>query len=244
MNILVTGASAGLGLAFAQRAIAQGNTVWGVARRESGPVILQQQSSGRFTYLQCDVANPDDVNNAFLAMRQNGFLPDAIVLNAGIYPHDSDANFQFDVAQRVLSTNVNGALLFVGLFLPQFLERGSGQFVAVSSVLALRPDPLGASYAASKAALTMAFRSLALRYRKAGVEFKSVLFGPIATGDRKKPPLAFHLVTAHQAATAIERALSRRAVVQYYPWLLGLIFKTTAWFPDTVFNALTQPFRR
>ena len=157
--------------------------------------------------------------------------------------------FDYSVAERVLATNVNGALVFPGLLLERFLERGSGQFLAVASVLAIRPDPLGVGYATSKAALTMAFRSLATRYRNTPIRFKSLLLGPIATdgyagGEHKKPRLSFHLRTSEQAAAAIERMLAADRSSTYYPWLVGAVFRATMWLPDAVFNAMTEPFRR
>lgn len=226
-----------------------GDSVWGVARRESELTVLQRRLGEGFRFSVLDVSQPERVADLGAAMAAEDFVPDAVVLNAGIYPHDSDDVFRYDVAERVLATNLDGVLGLVPLFLEPFLERGSGQFLAVSSVFALRPDPLGASYAASKAGLTMAFRSLALRYRGSGVRFKSMLLGPIETEgyrghDRKRPSLGLHLRTADQAARAIRRALRGRRSVRTYPALLGLAFRMTSWLPDSAFNALTQPFRR
>jgi len=249
MKILVTGVSAGIGRALAERMIAHGHTVWGIARDASALASLENRWGERFHWSALDVTDPDAVRDAVGTMHQKGFLPDAVVLNAGIYPHDCEGAFRFDVAERVFSTNVAGALFFVDQFLPLFLKRMSGRFVAISSVLALRPDPLGASYAASKAALTMAFRSFALRYRRSGVHFTAVLLGPVATEasrgeERKMPVSSSHIPTPDRAAVVIERALHTRRILIYYPWLVGMIFRLLGWLPDTVFDALTRPFRR
>jgi short-subunit dehydrogenase len=249
MNILITGVSSGIGKSLAEHMIAKGHTVCGVARSEDELKALHARLGDRFSYFSADITRIDDVRTLCLKIKQEKGIPDAIVLNAGIYPHDSDNAFQFDIAEQVLATNVNGALIFVDQFLPEFLQRGSGQFLAVSSVLALRPDPLGASYAASKAAITMAFRSLKLRYGSSGILFQTILLGPIATenyksNDHKKAVTERHIPNASKAAEAIEQALHKKKSLTYYPWMIGIILRTTAWLPDTVFQALTKPFRR
>lgn len=243
MKILITGVSAGIGHALAERMLAQGHEVWGISRHESAGL------HGQFTHSKIDIMNPVEVRAACNEMKTTGFLPDAVVLNAGIYPHDSDTTFQYDVAEKIIATNLNGALIFVDAFLPEFLSRKSGQFLAVSSVLGMRPDPEGASYAASKAGLTMAFRSLALRYAGTGVRFSSILLGPIDTETasskhREGPATSAHIPSAKQAAAAIEKALRGKKTLSYYPWLLGMIFRFTAWMPDGLFQRLTMPFRR
>ena len=249
MNVLITGTTSGIGRALATRMAAAGHQVWGLARRTPELAKLRADLGSGFRYSTADVAEHGTVVAALAEMDAAGFLPDAVVLNAGIYPHDCDETFDYGVAERVLATNVNGALVFPGLLLDRFLDRGSGQFLAVASVFAIRPDPLGVGYAASKAALTMAFRSLATRYRDTPIRFKSLLLGPIATdgyagGGHKKPRLSLHLRTSEQAAAAIERMLAADRSSTYYPWLVGAAFRSTMWLPDAVFNAMTEPFRR
>lgn len=243
MNILVTGVSSGIGRALTKRLLSHGHTVWGISRREPDLSDFEVLERARFYHSAVDVTASEEVKEACAEMDRRQFLPDAVVLNAGIYPHDSDTLFRFDIARKVLDTNVNGALVFVDIFLDRFLARGRGQFVAVSSILALRPDPLGASYAASKAAVMMAFRSLGLRYRN-GVQFKTIVFGPIDTGKQKKPFFAMHIQTEQKAATTIERVLSRKGRLFFDSRLAGLVFRATAWVPDSAFNAVTNVFRR
>lgn len=249
MNVLITGTSSGIGRTLATQMVANGDRVWGIARREPELQSLHRQLGAGFRYATADIAVFDDVRRVLAELDAEAFLPDAVVLNAGIYPHDCEDTFDYAVARKVLATNVNGVLAFVSPLLERFFARGSGQFLAVSSVFAVRPDPVGVGYAASKAALTMAFRCLATRYRHTPIQFKSVLLGPVATGgyagaERKKPVMSLHLRTADQAACAIRRTLAGNRTIIYYPWLLGAAIRATSWLPDTAFNVLTEPFRR
>lgn len=245
LNVLVTGASAGIGRALVQRLVASGHRAWGVARRESELQSLRIDLGERFSYSCADVALPETANRVCKEMARAGFVPDTVVLNAGIFPHDCDELFDSSLARPIFDTNYHGAISFVDELLEPFLASGGGQFLAVSSVFAVRPDPRAVSYAASKAALAMAFRALGVRYRPSAVEFKLLLLGPVDThagpGVR---PRARYTPSADQAAAAIERALRGRRRLVYYPWLLGAAFRASAWIPDAAFDALVNPFRR
>lgn len=245
MNVLITGASAGIGRALVRRLVRSGHRTWGVARRESELRSLQADLGDGFGYSCADVALPETAGRVCEDMARSGFVPDAVVLNAGIFPHDCDDSFDGSLARAILDTNYHGALSFVDALLDPFLARAGGQFLAVSSVFAVRPDPRAVGYAASKSALTMAFRALGVRHRASPVAFKLVLLGPVDTScGPDASPRAWHRPSAEEAAAAIERALRQRRRLVYYPWLIGAAFRATAWIPDAAFDALVKRFRR
>ncbi len=247
MRLVVTGTTSGIGEALARRLVSRGNQVWGVARTADRLALLRHQLGANFSFTVADLADPTAPATVSSALDAAGFAPEAVVLNAGIYPHDCEGDFDFAVAAGVLQTNLTGALALVAAFLPGFLRQGRGQFVAVSSIFALRPDPLGVSYAASKAGLTMAFRGLAQRYRKSAVRFSVILLGPIATGrnhPRRSPSLLRIVQSADHAAAAIVHRLEHPRPVSFYPRSVGLALRVASWLPDSLFTALTQPFRR
>jgi NAD(P)-dependent dehydrogenase (short-subunit alcohol dehydrogenase family) len=180
-------------------------------------------------------------------MSAAGFVPATIVLNAGISNHDADDEFRPDVSRQVLSTNLHGALAFIGPFVERFAATG-GQFVAVSSIFALRPDPMGIGYAASKAGLTMAFRSLAVRYRRTRAQFKTILLGPITTpstsGRAEHKRFAPHLRSPEQAARAILSTMRGSRSIVCFPTIVAIAMRATAWLPDSTFHSLSSPLRR
>ncbi len=252
MNILITGASSGIGRALASELVAQGHTVWGIARRrELLESLAQQVGPERFRWSAADVLDPASVDLAIAQMRAAGFTPDAVVLNAGAFAEDLEPEYRYDTVRRVLQTNVDGALIWVDRFLPEFRRRQAGQFVAISSVSAYRPDTTSVAYSASKAALSMAFRCLRLRYANSGVAFKTIHFGPVATAisprysrDAGLQKKYWFVLTPQQAAQGIAEALTSRRDVFYIPLAITTVFRLLRVLPDRWFAAITERLRR
>lgn len=242
MNILLTGASSGIGREAARRLVLSGHTVWGVARRAD---LLAQLSTElgptRFHPLVGDVSKPADVQTVLAALTAAGVVPDAVILNAAVMQADTAPDYSHEVASHVFATNVDGALRLVDGLLPKLRARGSGQFIAVASTSAFRPDPSAVSLPASKAALAMAFRGLRLRYQRSGIQFKVVYFGPVATAiipayttpDGK--PKYWFVMSATAAAKKLVGALRGRRGSYYFPLVSTLPFQLMRVLPDALF---------
>jgi short-subunit dehydrogenase len=249
MNVFITGMSSGIGAALAEVLVARGHAVWGIARREA----LMQQLAARLKsplvrFSVADVRDENDIRRVATTMADDGFAPDAVVLNAGCYEPDvTEGVYLPEAAGRVWQTNLTGSLAVLAVLLPGMCARGAGQWVAVSSLAAFRPDPCSSAYPASKAALAMTFRSLRLQFENSGLLFKTVYLGPVATDvipryrGAKHPP---HVVSAEQAAQAIARALVSPKAEFYFPRALSFVYRAMLWIPDGSFERLVRGMRR
>jgi NADP-dependent 3-hydroxy acid dehydrogenase YdfG len=157
-DVLITGASSGVGEALARHYVRRGARVWGVARR--GQLLDKLRSelpSGRFVGPACDVTSVSEVDAVVAAMDRERFVPEIAILNAGTNLHDLEPAFRVADCEQVFRVNLFGALVWVDRLLPRLLERGRGHFAAISSMSAFRVTSRSVGYAASKAALSMAF---------------------------------------------------------------------------------------
>jgi len=163
---VVTGASSGLGVAFAQALAQAGADVVLGARRverlsETGALI---EAEGRkFAALQTDVTNPDECTALIaLAIERFGRV-DILVNNAGVgtaVPATSETPDQF---RNVIDINLMGAYWMAQAF-ARAVKNG-GVIVNISSILGMRPGGLPqAAYASSKAGLIGLTRDLAAQW--------------------------------------------------------------------------------
>lgn len=247
MRIFITGVSSGIGHELTKLLIQDGHEVWGIARRQELLEDLKTEiNSDKFNYSVCDVSSEEDIQKLTAQMEQINYVPDIVVLNSAVLNRDLKDGFDFAFARKGFEINYNGAMSFVEKFLPQFLERGYGKFVAVSSTSAFRPDKNSVSLPASKAAFTMAFRSLRLRYNPEGIKFTTVFFGPVATAVIPEYTTAegqkkyFFVMSSEKAAEKLKTAVFGRRQTYYFPFLLTLAFRILRIFPDSLFGKISQ----
>lgn len=241
MKVFITGVSSGIGRELTGQLVRAGHEVFGVARREAELADLGRELGPRFSFARCDVRSGEDINRVLQVLDARAFLPDVVVLNAATMGPD---------AREVFETNVLGALGWVEGFVERFLRRGHGQFIAVASISAFRPDGSNIAYAASKAALAMAFRGLRLRYRATPLRFKTIYFGPVATlidprfAEVRSRAKTLFVISAERAARAVFRAMQGRRNDSYVPFWLTVAFRLSSLLPDRWYIVLTRPFRR
>ena len=160
-QVLVTGGGTGIGLAIAQRFADEGAEVTITGRRED---TLRETGLG---HVRCDITK--DADRAHLKAE----LPavDILVNNAGIFSDDWSEN---------AGVHVDAPLALVRLYEEELVARG-GCVINIASVGGLVAVPNAAAYSASKAALIMMTRSLALELGPRGVRVNAVSPGWVRT---------------------------------------------------------------
>lgn len=165
-RVLITGGSAGIGLALAHAFLERGNQVLAVSRS----IERLRAATERLPRLQtatCDVANESDLRQLVsVAQERLGGLS-ILVNNAGIQRNDVYATTATDTLLQHVSeeidTNFTGLVKLTALALPLLQQAREAAIVNVSSVLALAPKQSAPVYCATKSAVR-AFTT-ALRYQ-------------------------------------------------------------------------------
>lgn len=251
MKIFITGVSDGVGRELTKQLVRKGDEVWGVARRAELLLELQKElGAKKFHFSAGDVSIEKFVRETIAEMEGNNFLPDVVVLNAAVFSADAEPQYRHELFVQACETNVFGALIWANHFLADFLKRGSGKFIAVSSLAAFRPSQRSISLSAGKAALSMAFRGLRLRYGKDGIDFSNIYFGPIATkmlpswSKADSQPRYFFVLSKEEAAQDIIKIMRRKADDYWFPFFTALIFRASLLIPDKFFSAITDYLKK
>ncbi len=173
-NVLITGASRGIGAAIARCMGAAGARVAIHYRRERDAAALLAQEIGRGAEtFGADLAMPHQCERLWNEVLQRFEHLEVLVNNAGIAlssPLEEAPEAWLQQWDETLAVNLRAAAFLCRLALTHFRERGGGRIVNISSRAAFRGDqPEYLAYAASKAGLVALTRSLARHFGKAGV---------------------------------------------------------------------------
>lgn len=171
--VLITGASAGIGLACAERLAGSGWTVVGASRRgSSGPA---------WEGLVMDVDDGDSVQRGVDGTVGRHGRIDALVAAAGWGLAGAVERTPLDEARAQLETNFWGVVRVVQAALPHMRARSRGRIVLVSSIGGVIGLPFQAFYSASKFALEGLAEAMAYEVEPFGIRVSLVQPGNIAT---------------------------------------------------------------
>jgi len=178
-RVLLTGASRGIGRAIALQLLDAGARLAVVGRDRTVLAELVATAGSGSAVLHADLAQPERVHGlvARAAAALGGL--DAFVSSAGIVEYAHAEVVTAESIERQHAVNFASPLR-IALDAAGVLPR-DGSIVFVASTLALQPAPLTLGYAASKAALVAATRSLALELAPRGLRVNAVAPGPVAT---------------------------------------------------------------
>lgn len=179
---LVTGASSGIGAAFARRLAALGHDLVLTARRvdrlETLAAELRDKHAASVTLLPCDLADPSAPRWLAEAIAERALTVDWLINNAGYgVPGTFDAN-DWSTHSAFLQVLLTAPTELTWRLLPGMRERGYGRIINVASLAGHVPAPAGHTlYAASKAYLIKFSQSLALENQALGVHVSALCPG-------------------------------------------------------------------
>lgn len=182
---LVTGASGGIGEAFARQLAARGHGVVLVARSERRLTALAAELHERHgvdtMVLTQDLAKPGAAEQIADAVAVAGIRIETLVNNAGIGTFGRDSEIPADYNRDVAMVNVVAVADLVQRFLPGMVERGRGAVVNVASMAGFQAQPYMALYAATKAFVVNYSLGLWVETEDTGVRVLAVCPGPVDT---------------------------------------------------------------
>lgn len=207
---VITGASSGIGAAFAERLAAAGDDLLLVARRadrlEELAGKLKAAHGVQVETMVADLEDAGDLARLEARLEAGGFA--TLINNAGAGGLGPTATAGADAQEKLIRLNIVALTRLSLAALTGFRKSGAGTLVNIGSVMAFAPSAGGAAYAGSKAYVLNFTRSLQMEYADSAIRIQLVMPGPIRTeffssqgmSDSVFPDSAF--ITADQLAGA------------------------------------------
>jgi len=174
---LITGGTAGIGLACARLMSREGASVIITGRDAERGKAAAATIDGNVRFIKADLADIESVRSL---VEQAGDI-DILVNNAASFPAALTVDQGVDAFEKTFDTNVRGTYFLAAGLVPGMLERGHGSIVNVTTMVANKGVPGAGAYSASKAAVESLTRTWAAEFGSRQVRVNSVAPGPTKT---------------------------------------------------------------
>lgn len=189
-QVVITGGTSGIGLAFAKLMLDQGARVLITGRTKATLDSVGAELGENAVMVESDAASLGDIDLLAERVRSEFGTFDLLFVNAGVTRFAPFESMTESVYDEVLTVNAKGPYFTVQKLAP--LMTDGGAVVVTTSVVNEMGYPMISAYSASKAALRSMVRSLARELLPRGIRVNAVSPGPIETGilDKALPPEA------------------------------------------------------
>ena len=253
---LITGASSGIGEAFAHALAKEGTELILVARSrdtlEKLAHKLRAEHLKRVEVIATDLSKPSPGERLAAEVATRGMKVDLLINNAGFGTVGAFHTIDAKREQQEIALNVAAVVDLCHAFLPQILEAEQGGIMNVASLAAFQPTPYMSVYGATKAFVLSFSNALWAEYRKQGLRVLAVCPGPVETGFfqatgnkslRKTVPNAT-VISAQKVVELSLKALSKNQTVVVPGYQAKAMAWTTRFVPRRLLAAATARVMR
>ncbi|WP_340681000.1 SDR family oxidoreductase [Paraglaciecola sp.] len=202
LNVVITGANSGIGLATAKRYLAEGHRVFAMSRNIDVLESLKLTFATQLQIVKCDVSKLKDLEEFYQSMLSQNQKIDILVASAGIANAESLNSVTEASFDKTFDINVKGLFFTVQKAIP--VLKNTSAVVLVGSIQAFKGAGTWAVYGASKAAVRSLVRSFAAELGPVGIRVNCISPGVTKTPIFEKFGFEKHKldsILAHVSAT-------------------------------------------
>ncbi|QNI32775.1 SDR family oxidoreductase [Alloacidobacterium dinghuense] len=220
---LVTGASAGIGLALAEQLAAAGVNLVLTARRsdrlEALAARLRSENGIEVRNITADLAEPSAPQQLLAATEESGLAIDILINNAGFGYSGEFAKGDAAWQRQMVDVNCAAVVHLTGLFLPEMIKRRRGYVMIVASTASYQPVAYMSTYAATKAFDRFLAEALAHEVAEHGVKVSALCPGPTESEFNQVAGLREMRGRSSQSAEEVAR-LGLEGLVEGRSWVI------------------------
>ncbi len=241
MNILITGASSGIGEELARLYAKDGNSLTLLARREDRLLKLKSEllDAKSVEIIVADVTDFELLQDKIKSLNDI----DMVILNAGASLGHSLEITPFSDFKKLYDINLLSNHAILEVLLPQFKAKKSGKIIFISSLASLISMPTSVAYSSSKRALNAYAEGIRYKYKNDGIKVINILPGFIKSEmtDKNSFKMPFFLDTK-SGAKRIYEAIKKEKTLYAFPLRFYLIISALKMLPqflrDKIVNSL------
>lgn len=149
MNIVIIGATSGIGKSLFEKYANENNRIGIIGRRVHLLDDLYQKYSSKTLPTKADITNLEEIEQAINALHKEMEYIDLAIMCSGT--GNINATLDYDVERPTIDTNIVGWTFAIDMFYHIFEQQGNGHLVAITSAGGLRGEPMAPAYSATKA---------------------------------------------------------------------------------------------
>ena len=180
MNIVITGASRGIGKAIAEKFLSENHIVLICSSNETKLAELKIQFPSIITFV-CDVSKKDEVVAFADFVLQNFESIDVLINNAGVFLPGKVHDEEDGILEKTMQTNLYSAYYLTQKLVPSMIAKRNGYIFNMCSVASIKAYPNGGSYSVSKFALLGFSKCLREELKEYNIKVTSILPGATLT---------------------------------------------------------------
>lgn len=238
MNLtLITGASSGIGEAFARRLAAEDHNLVLVARSSAKLDSLCTELSSKHGVIchpiAADLTEPGAIDRLYGQSEENGWHIDWLINNAGFGSAGDFATLDLERELQMIDLNISALVGLTHMYLQRMRERRRGTIINVSSAAGFQPIPYMATYAATKAFVSSFSEAIAEENREFGIRVLALCPGStktnfFAASNIKRPVTVKGQQTVDDVVDTAMKAIAgnRTKVVSGWANFLGAVAGT------------------
>jgi NAD(P)-dependent dehydrogenase (short-subunit alcohol dehydrogenase family) len=244
-NIVILGATRGMGRALARKLAARGDKLFLLGRDERELEASAQDLRARAGrpesvagFAACDLEQPETFAPALDRAEAALGRLDIVIVTAGLFATQERLEADLDFTRRLLTADFTNTILFSEDARRRLLAKGGGTLCVFSSVAGERGRKPVVLYGAAKAGLTRYLEALDHKYRAQGLRTICVKPGFVKTGmteGLRPPPFAGE---PDDVAALVCRALDAGTPVVYAPRMWALVMMVIRWLPRFVMRRI------
>lgn len=250
-NVLITGASSGIGEAFAYRAARDGANVILAARRKDKLNKVKEkveELGGKGTVVETDVTKPDDIKKLFQKATKNGEILDVVFDNAGLGFIAPIQDLKVEQIKTMVDVNITGMITVAKFASEVFTKQEYGHLIMTASLASFVTLPEWSVYVATKWGINGFAGSIRHDLRPYNVKVTTVHPGAVRTEffDKNKANLDIKdigsSISPDQVAEEVYKAVftNKKQVLvpgstkvyaflsRYAPWIVDFMLKRMA----------------